>query len=241
MAQLITSVVSLQTAAERRQNISSQLDPTGLDWSFFDAETSVNPNLTVHTDKLLRINGRPLMGGEFGCYSSHWSLWKAHSERPAGDVLLVFEDDAIIDPFFFGDIANLIRLGNKYGVLRLGGHLTAPSEEVEILGRRRIVRFKKRIHGTLSYLIDVPSAKMLAAKFTDVYRPIDVEYDRFWAHGRDIYCVYPFPAIESYKESQLGERANPPLPRREFLMWKALNALEKLRRYRANLFRRIAK
>lgn len=236
MSRLFSKVVSLVGATERRRRIADQLDATGLAWSFFDAHTSIAPGLTIETTKLVRINGRPMQAGEFGCYSSHWSLLQAHANGPPGEVMLVFEDDAIIDPLFFSDQAELIRLGNKYGLLRLGGHLTAPSAEMEILGRRRIVRFKKRIHGTLGYLVSVDAAKKLLPHLSPIRRPIDVEYDRFWAHGVGIFSVYPFPALESYKESQVGARELRPLPMRDLVMWKALNAIDKARRAKANIF-----
>jgi glycosyl transferase family 25 len=231
-------VISLPEAVERRDTIKSQLNRTPLEWNFFDAHASMASELKVASAKLARINGRPLSPGELGCYSSHWSLLAMHAKALPGDVMLVFEDDAIIDPYFFSDPEELIRLGNKYGMLRLSTHLAAPSEEVEILGRRRIVRFKRRVFSGLAYLVSVDVAKVLSEKLSTIHRPIDVEYDRFWAHGTPIFCVYPFAAIESYRDSHLGQREFTKLSPREWFLWKSLNLTEKLRRGWANVWRR---
>ena len=42
------------------------------------------------------LRGQSRILGEVGCSLSHYSLWKAHAERPNADFLLVFEDDVML-------------------------------------------------------------------------------------------------------------------------------------------------
>jgi GR25 family glycosyltransferase involved in LPS biosynthesis len=48
------------------------------------------------TELLDTIRGQSRILGEVGCSLSHYSLWKAHAERPNADFLLVFEDDVML-------------------------------------------------------------------------------------------------------------------------------------------------
>jgi GR25 family glycosyltransferase involved in LPS biosynthesis len=47
-------------------------------------------------DLLETIRGQQRILGEVGCSLSHYSLWKAHAEKPNDDFLLVFEDDVML-------------------------------------------------------------------------------------------------------------------------------------------------
>ena len=47
-------------------------------------------------DLLDTLRGQSRILGEVGCSLSHYSLWKAHAERPNADFLLVFEDDVML-------------------------------------------------------------------------------------------------------------------------------------------------
>jgi glycosyl transferase family 25 len=233
---LRTRVVSLPAATARRAVIARQLDEAGLEWSFFDAHTDTVPELPVDLAQHLRTIGRHMTASEFGCFSSHWALLGAHAAAADDEVLLVMEDDAVIDPLFFVDTAEVVRLANRYGMIRFNGQLAAPSDDVEILGRRRVVRFKARVYGTLAYAVNARTARRLTARIASISRPIDVAYDRFWHHGVGIYCVYPFPAIESYKQSQIDGRGIEKLPLADFVRWKLYNLFEKARRKGSNLF-----
>jgi glycosyl transferase family 25 len=225
----------LANATDRRESVRRQLDGVGLDWAFFDAHTGAAPELPIDVKQHARTTGRQMKAGEFGCFSSHWTLLRAHAAEPDDRVLLVLEDDVIIDPLFFSDAAELVRLANRYGFIRFNGHLAVPSDDVEILGRRRVVRYKARIFGTLAYAVNARTARVLTSRIRSISRPIDIAYDRFWHHGVGIYCVYPFPTIESYSSSQIEGRTREVRPAGEFLLWKTYNQVEKVRRMAANL------
>jgi len=48
------------------------------------------------SDLLDTIRNQPRILGEVGCSLSHYSLWKAHAEKPNAEFLLVFEDDVML-------------------------------------------------------------------------------------------------------------------------------------------------
>jgi len=94
--------INLDSSTERRTSIEVELAKAGLTESYripaFDGR-----GLDLHTlvdcdvEAAFRYLGRPLRGGEYGCYRSHLAaldLFLA-SDRPYG---LIVEDDAMLDP-----------------------------------------------------------------------------------------------------------------------------------------------
>jgi len=239
-APVTVKIVSLAGAEARRRQMQAQLSSLPIPWAFFDAHTAPSPPLVLHEETWRRINGRPLETSEIGCYSSHFTLLCEHAAKPDSDILIVLEDDAILDPDFFHDVEAVSAIVREFGYIRLNAQIAAPSAEVKILGRRRIVRFLKKVHGTAGYMIDAKTARRFAAHLKDMYRPIDVEMDRFWVHGIPIYCLYQFAVMERSAYTQIGTRAFERGALGDRLFWKALNQLEKLRCALKNLWLAVA-
>lgn len=226
---VLVSVISMANAQSRRSQMAEQLNQTGLSWEFFDARTDADPRLRLQTTKWRRINGRTLNRAEIGCYSSHFALLAEHAERPAGNVLIVLEDDALLDTDFLSDQATLMGLAQEFGYVRLNAQYLAPSKPLKDIGRRRIVEFKRKVHGTLGYLIDTVTAKRFCDSLRDLVRPIDIEMDRSWAHGIPIRCIHQYVAIERTAASQIGGRDFERLGFNDFVGWKFFNQIEKIR------------
>ena len=235
------AVISLVSALRRRKNMQEQLRDLALNWSFFDAHTSASPDLLLHARSWRRLNGRTLNAEELGCYSSHYTLLVEHGRKPDNDILIVLEDDAILDTEYFNDLDALRSLMRDFGYVRLNAQLAAPSVEVRILGRRRLVRFLRKVHGSAGYMIDAHTARSLSKHLVELRRPIDIEMDRFWSHGVKIFCLYPFVLIESSASTQIGSRNYERLNLLDHLIWKCNNQFEKFRCWWENFMIRFFK
>lgn len=209
--------------------MDQQLSRLSIPWSFFDAHELPSPSLNLCSGRWIRTNGRMLTAAELGCYSSHYSLLATHAARPDEEVLIVLEDDALVDCDYLGDQTEVLRLVKQYGYIRLNAQMAAPPEEVEILGRRRLVRFKKKVHGTAGYAVTARTARIFVEHLCNVLRPIDVEMDRFWDHKIPILCFYQFVVIERSAQTQIADRSRAKLSTSDFLVWKMCNQIEKLR------------
>jgi len=227
-------VISMPDAHVRRESMRSQLDCTGLDWRFFDAHTTLIDGLSLERKCWPRVNGRELKNSEIGCYASHYDVMQNFANDNTVDVAMVFEDDAVIDIEYISNVAEILSLARRYGYIKFNTSLIAPSSLVYIQGRRRLLRFRKSVYGGLAYVIDKKTARRFVDHLRKVRRPVDMELDRFWAHGVPILCLYQPVAIESSKPTQIGDRSFT-VKGWNRVVWKFNNQIEKLRCLFSNL------
>ena len=228
-------IISMRDSGPRRERMAEQLQPLPFAWDFFDAHTSPVSELVVHEDRWQRINGRMLNAAEVGCYSSHYTLWREHADSSTEGILMVLEDDAILDTTYLAEPALLQDLVQAYGYVRFHCHLIAPARTLHYQDRRRVLRFRRPVHGTLAYCLDRRTARRLVDRLQHVYRPVDVEMDRYWVHGVPINCLYPFVAIERAAPTQIGSRSFRRGNLVDHLHWKTRNQMEKAGRWTAEL------
>ena len=63
----------------------------------------------------LRLYGRPLKGGEYGCYKSHLACAERMLEE-GHDIALVFEDDVTLHPAFASAVSTLLHVLERSGL-----------------------------------------------------------------------------------------------------------------------------
>ena len=100
------------------------------------------------TEKLgRREEHHQLTRGAVGCWLSHVEAWTQFLEDPHHDQLLVFEDDAIMDPYFWSLVQGM-QVPRDFDVVLLGHMCTKchnhPSKEVMVV---------KQFFGTHCYII----------------------------------------------------------------------------------------
>lgn len=231
-------VISLQ-GSDRRPAMARQLDPLGLDWSFFDACTAPPAGLPYAPERARRHHGRELSPGELGCFASHVELWRWLAEQGDDRPLLVLEDDLIIDPVFFSRMEAVTAAFAPYDYLRLYAKVPAGMRRVGSFLDRHVAQFSGRAYGTQAYLISPSGAKRFLESIKDVVRPVDDEIDRFWAHKLPTLMIFPAPVIEIDRGSTIenSRRHATKLPRIEDIHWKSVRLFEKIRRVTANYIR----
>jgi glycosyl transferase, family 25 len=218
---LAVKVISLAGCQRRREHMAAQLASLSLQWSFFDACTSLPADLQYFPRAARWARGRELTPGELGCFGSHVSLWRWLRDESDLDALCILEDDLLVDcNFFNGLLSYSMERGIAY--LRFYGKVPVPMSYIRPGLGRHIVRFRKQVFGTQGYLITRAGAERFLSSIKFVVRPIDDEIDRFWAHGLPIYAVYPFPLVEI----DFGSTIEP--MRRNFMSLAPLEAARRL-------------
>ena len=227
-------VVSLKSDAERRAAFSDSAAGTDLPWRYFDGYTQLAPGLDHDADRVLKLWGVPLRKGEIGCYSSHWALWNEFLESEY-DQMIVIEDDVLLDWNFIRLLTEKDFSAQGIPYLRLFALNFSKSSLVKprfIGGQFRLVRFLDYVYGAQAYVLTRHGAEVLSRHCQRVCRPVDVEMDRFWAHGLQNLCVFPFPALERLSTSRIRNDPfeAPPAPLRMKLQRTAHKLLEKVRK-----------
>jgi glycosyl transferase, family 25 len=199
-------VISLATAIDRRHVFSMNAQKTELSWQFHDAHTDLDAGLSYNVRDSIISSGRALETAELGCYSSHISVWREFL-KTNDDLLLAFEDDVMVDWQFIEFILqfDLGVLGIDY--LKLFEKIPAPHRLVipQFLDPyHHLIRFVDHALGCQAYILTRKGAEQLLRHCQTLKRPIDVETGRFWSHGITNYAIVPYPVIELYTKSSIG-------------------------------------
>lgn len=200
-----TFVVSL-AGSPRRATFSRRAADAKIEWAFFDACGGVASDLEYDEPGAVIHTGRGLSRSELGCYASHYLLWQRLLADDA-EQYIVLEDDVIADWAMLGRVAGIDFAASGVPYLRL--YHKAPPRF--ILRRRHylarsssLIELTSEAYGTQGYVVTRAAAETLVRHCRRVTRPIDVELDRFWAHGVPNLCLIPFPVIEEAGTSVIG-------------------------------------
>jgi glycosyl transferase family 25 len=230
-------VISLPRATERRRNIEAMFQGTGLNWTYFDAHTSLScRGLRYDLGEVKRLFGRSLSNPEIAVCSSHVAVLNEFLERGSTDYILVLEDDCIFDTDFPLDDFSAFCGENGIDYVRLFGKHYAKAIRLGFFFDRSIVRYTTSPAGAQAYLM----SKAGARKFLDSYRSIDatvdLAMDKFWITQLPIYSIFPYPIIERYSPTSIPmQPAMKELSGRESLIRLANRVVEKAKKVGGNL------
>lgn len=105
-------LINLDGSSERLKQASAQLQDAGLLFERVSAFDGRGIDLSLQDDAesmaCVRFMGRPLRGGEYGCYKSHLACAQKIVEAKL-DYALVFEDDIVLSPAFARVLTALIK------------------------------------------------------------------------------------------------------------------------------------
>jgi glycosyl transferase family 25 len=231
-------VISL-AGSLRRRRMAEQLDALKLGWTFFDALTTPPLDIPYRPDRARQKHGRELTNGELGCFASHRAVWETAAQKSEPPVTLVLEDDLLLDPCFFRNIAQAASAAEQYQYVRLYGKVPSGIRREAFFLDRHLVRFLGEAHGTQAYFISRTGARAFLTSIREVVRPVDNEMDRYWAHGVLNRAVFPYPLIEVNYGSTIEPHRHhrSVLGAREQIVYTTNRAIEKVRRNFAALLR----
>ena len=232
MTKTAIKVVSLTKDTARRAAFAERAKDACLEWSFFDALTSLHPDQTYDETRARVTKGRALLPGELGCFGSHYALWLWLAGSDC-EQLVVLEDDVAVDWRCLEQLVQLDFDALQIPYLRLFA-VRQPvfHKTIGRIGDLSLVRFLGYAYGTQGYIVTRSVVLSLLAMGRTVERPVDDVLDRTWAHGLANFCVVPFAVKELKTDSTITDRPRVPEPIPEGLVgrrWR-YQAVEKARR-----------
>ncbi len=233
----VVRIISLKDSVDRRATMCAQMkNLTSLEWSFFDACTTLPDFLNrdfAHTQRVLRRN---MSRGELGCFGSHVSLWQWFVVNGSHDFMVVLEDDVVLDPVFFQNIKQFMSAIPQIDYLRLYAKAPAPATPLKFLMGRHIIRYTGVAFGTQGYVMRKAAAEKFLESIKTVSRPIDDEMDRYWIHDVPNIGVFPFPIMEMSSLSTIGDsRRTIDRSWKAYMWWKAYRITNSLKRRWCNM------
>jgi len=206
-ARIVLKAISLTTSVERRRLVSENLSGlSGFTWSFFDAYRGDTPSTFEYSAAEARRRlGRELGPSEIGCSKSHFGVIETFLREDNADWLFVIEDDVWVDVNF--DFLGLVDFleSRKLDHIRLYARWMKPFDLLAFWGERQLIRYRTEPYGLQGYLINGAAATRFLKTVTDVSTTTDIEMGAFYAHGLELYALFPFPVIERAVPSTLQD------------------------------------
>jgi glycosyl transferase family 25 len=199
-------VISLANS-RRREEFSQAAANASLPWEFFDGHVQIAHPLRYSPEDAIRYIGRPLTPGEIGCYTSHFKLWQDFLGSPSQQ-LVVMEEDVMADWKAVERLAREDLTRRDIHILRLFSTHPFPFDfgVYRFLSpHAHLVRVRGLILGTQAYIVTRRGAEALTKAAMQVVRPIDHEMSRYWSYGVTNYCISPYPVLERYGVSGIGQ------------------------------------
>jgi glycosyl transferase family 25 len=230
-------VISLPSATERRRKLDGLFEGTGLNWSYFDAHTSLkHSGLRYDLGEVKKRFGRTLSAPEIAVCSSHVAVLNDFLQRGSTEYVLVLEDDVIFDTDFALDEFSAFCLENGIDYIRLFGKHYAEAVRLGFFFDRSIIRYKTSPAGAQAYLMSKNGARLFIENYRSIVATVDLAMDSFWNLPLPIYSIFPYPIIERYSPTSIPI---PPdvieLTLLENLQWYCNRMITKARKIRANV------
>lgn len=230
-------VISLPSATERRHKIEALFQGTGLNWSYFDAHTSLkHSGLQYDVGEIKKRFGRTLSGPEIAVCSSHVAVLSDFLERGSTEYVLVLEDDVIFDTDFPLDKFSAYCSEKGIDYIRLFGKHYAKAVRLDFFFDRSIVRYLSSPAGAQAYLMSKAGARRFLESYRSIDATVDLAMDRFWTLQLPIYSIFPYPIIERYSPTSIPM---PPYVRElgvwENLVWQYNRTITKVKKIWANI------
>ncbi len=193
-------VISLKTAAARREHIVQEFDKQNIGFEFFDALT---PDLARPLAEKMQLNIRDefLSPGELACFMSHVSIWQKMVDEHIPH-LAIFEDDV-----YLGNAAELLNnagwINPNWDIIKteaFADQVFLGNAQSEIAnGTRHIVQLTGKNLGTAGYILSLEGAQKYLEYVKKIQLiPLDqVMFDEFIRHTfHPVYQMTPALCIQ---------------------------------------------
>lgn len=192
-------VISLAREAERRMAMRYQLLSHSLKFEIFDAVDGreldqSNYHHRMQTEWWRRMRGRQMSPGMIGCFLSHYALWERMVETGT-PYAAILEDDALLEGDFTVVIEEIMGMAaeTNWDVVLLSAKRQYPIDLTlaSLNGNRSLVRYRRRVGGTVGYLIRLEAAQALLHYCWRIRAPISWLYAEWWQNGLTFLSVDP--------------------------------------------------
>lgn len=183
-------VVNLEKDAERRENISSQLETLAIPYTIFKAvygKALSAEEMAQHYDERRAIREhRRLVPGEIGCALSHLGIYREMVEKDQPSALILEDDASLMPEPSDGDAKKIPWLPDVLTALEKRFHCDDPvvvllsyvkryhkRSDEPLVGDVRVADVYRAAFGTYAYFITRGAAKNLMENNYPVSRPCD--------------------------------------------------------------------
>ncbi|MFH0264210.1 glycosyltransferase family 25 protein [Vibrio rumoiensis] len=170
-------VISRKSDCSRRKKMSSMLELSPYEWSFFDAcEPNTLPiwfEEVYDENKCRKYRSYPLVPGEKGCFASHVKVWEMAMSMD--ESLVVLEDDCTLTEHFFSKLDEIKNENYEYIKLERRSNGVSIDSNLMMADRNR--------SGTVGYYINPIGAFKLLSNLNTIYTPIDHYIGMCWKHS----------------------------------------------------------
>jgi glycosyl transferase, family 25 len=230
-------VISLNNQSENTKKLMADLGTEGLAPQLFGAVDGRQGMPKLQTGEKVSslrslINRRRLLTStEVGCYLSHYRLIKRAYQ--AGDShVLIFEDDAVLEPNFGDVVKEIVQLPDHYHLIRLMARKVRKRKILADLTPP--YRLTKPIRGALgaqAYILNRAGMEKILTQGKVLSMPIDKLYDSFFLFNLNCYCVEPHCIYELDHPTQI-DKAYDQIDKRLLLQlaWRANKLYRSVRR-----------
>jgi glycosyl transferase family 25 len=214
-------VVNLERSPERREAITTSLEPLGLEFEFFaavDGNQLGTEDLSVYSESdAIKTVGRALTLGEIGCYLSHVGVWKEIVARNLPEAL-VLEDDAEIGLAALEILARRQFLPTDWEFINFLSDTRQTTLGNPIWDIYRVAEFRGWANGSVAYLLSQGGARRLLAHAFPIKLAVDGLTGRTENTGLKMYGIFPQVASMKPIPSTIADRGNLRPNKKKFLL-----------------------
>lgn len=196
MSQCDIYVINIPDSMERRDHIVAQLEASELPYRVFaavDGKKGSHPLFERYNErKRVRLKGKVLVGGQLGCYASHYLLWEqcVVNNRP----MIVLEDDAsLFQDRFKTFYTYASTLNCRYECIRLFQNPAKMPRGLKAgkVDELTIYKYNKGYMGTIGYYLTPAGAHKFLRDSAEWFLTVDIFMDRFWSNKVEYYGIEP--------------------------------------------------
>ena len=175
-------VISLSTATERREHISSEFSKKSISFDFFDALTP-EPAAIFAKELNLKIDEQSLTKGEVACFMSHVFLWEKMITESIPH-MAIFEDDIYLgenvkeflsDASWIDQSWNLVKIEEFTQKVALGQKIKTFNSDPD----RALFELRSKNLGTAGYILSLHGAKQLISYIQSLDKLIALDHLMF--------------------------------------------------------------
>lgn len=151
----------------------------------------LSPEELAHFDDagFRRWHGKVALPAEIGCYFSHIRALEAIADAPEPFAVIV-EDDVVLPPAFSASVEQMTHI-QGWDVIKLVNHrLSAFRSFLQVNDEIAVGR---SLHGPMgsaaAYLVTRQAARKLSNSIRTMHLPYDVELERGWSKGHEIFTT----------------------------------------------------
>jgi glycosyl transferase family 25 len=197
MERLLTLVINLDRAVERRARITASLLQLGLSWTRLPAvdarQLSVAQRAALDTGAYQRKHGMTPLDGELGCYLSHVEAMERFLASDA-EFALILEDDVLPGGQLPAVLQALMAHPQRWDMVKLSAvHSGTPVPVLRLTQTYRLAVMLSRCTGSSAYLINRRAAAAYRDGLLPMSLPYDHVFDQGWRFALKVRLVTPPP------------------------------------------------